>query len=48
MPIYRHPDTGEIISYEEWKNLYESIFEDFDDWDDFQDFDNFDELEVYG
>ena len=48
MAIYRHPETGEIISYEEWLRYYESAFEDFDDWDDFSDFDNFDEMEVYG
>ena len=42
---YRHPETGEFISYEEWRELQ---FEEFDDWEDFEDWDSFGEEEYEG
>lgn len=45
--IYRDPDTGQIITREEWLALQEQE-SDFDDWEDFDDFREFDEGEYEG
>jgi hypothetical protein len=51
---FYHPETGELISYDEWLKLNEEMPEpttydnrEFDDWDDFADFREFEEGE-YG
>lgn len=45
---YRDPDTGRIISREEYLQLQADERGDFDDWDDFEDFREFDEAEYEG
>jgi hypothetical protein len=45
---YRHPDTGQFISREEYLALEAGERGDVDDWDDFEDFQEFDEEEYMG
>ena len=46
--LYHHPDTGELISEDEYNRLMYDERADFDDWDDFEDFREFDESEYEG